>query len=160
GMLKAEITVVFRTHGASFNFDSVVAIDDPLMPQRRQSMTDVAAKVRITPHSPVVVNTNGRVVFHGNFTQRNQNFRMQATLNVDAFARGKSGVEVGGIVEFELGCAHRYLPSSVLPESGSRVGWVINYYFHLRIPIPESRLDSNLVGRSNRESGIANENGH
>src|ERR1051326_9362453 len=45
---------------------------------------------------------------------------MDLALDVDSFAGRKCSIEIGGILEFELGRTHSMLPSSVLSESGSR----------------------------------------
>src|ERR1041385_3388330 len=76
--------------------------------------------MRITPWPARVVYTRTHTIFGRDFTQWYASGGMDLALDVDAFAGRKRRVEIGGILEFELGGTHSMLPSSVLSESGSR----------------------------------------
>src|SRR5215831_3627004 len=119
-MLKAEVAVILRTNGAAIVLDGVVPILNPRQSECREPLPDVTDHPGIRPWPPRVVDSRSRAIPCRNLAERDSHGRMKFTRDVNAFAGGKSSVEVGGILEFEFGRTHFTLPSSVLFDSGSR----------------------------------------
>src|SRR5438093_5089303 len=119
-VFEAQITVVFRAHGAAFIFDGIASVENPLEPKRAHALLYIAKLVRITPGPARVVYPHTSPVLGQDLSQRYLDGTIKFALDVDALAGRKSGIEVGGILEFEFGTTHSLLPSSALSESGSR----------------------------------------
>ena len=62
-MCGGEVSVVDRCDGATFDFFDVVALNDPRLAQRRQTLLDVQRDVRVAPRATGVVNADGFVDF-------------------------------------------------------------------------------------------------
>src|SRR5207237_4196338 len=108
------------TGGPAFIFRCVIALENPLQAKRVESLLRIAKLLRVTPGPPRVVKVDAPAVFGRDLAERHSDRRMKAALDVDALAGRKCGVEVGGILELELGSTHSMLPSSALSESGYR----------------------------------------
>src|SRR6266576_1061730 len=63
--LKSKITVIDRACFTTFVFLDVTTPDNPIAPERRQSLGHVALKIRITPRTARVVNANGPIFRQG-----------------------------------------------------------------------------------------------
>ena len=61
-VFEAQITVVFRPHGAAVVFDGVAAVENPFEPKRAETLADVAKPVGIAPRPPRVVYPDARAV--------------------------------------------------------------------------------------------------
>ena len=119
-VFEAQITVILRAYGPPFVFDGVAAVENPLEPERAQPLVDVAKLAGIAPRPARVIYANTRAVLRQDLSQRYPQRKMKFALDVDALAGRKCGIEVSGILEFDLGSTHSLLPSSALSESGSR----------------------------------------
>src|SRR5262249_17349544 len=119
-VLEAQIAVVFGPDHPAFVLDRITAIENPLQAERPHSLPWITGLVWISPRPACVVYARPHAVLGCNFSERHPDRRVNLPVDIDALAGRKGGVEVSGILEFELGSTHSMLPSSVLSESGSR----------------------------------------
>ena len=115
GVRFGEVSVVDRFDFTAFVFFDIIAGEDPITTQSRETLSDVAIEIGIAPRSGAIVNANGWVLFdpsvgmfgigktnfpHGDF-ERGVNF----SVNVDPGGIGEDGGvffdggELGGIVD-------------------------------------------------------------